>query len=73
MEPGLSDETRAHILLQSALSHHEAGDDRRARASLRAAFALAPELDIAASSYGDRFAELADSVRGSGRSARSQR
>jgi serine/threonine-protein kinase len=71
MEPGLSDETRAHILLQSALSHHEAGDDDRARASLRAAFALAPDLDVAP--YGDRFADLAESVRNRGRLPRLER
>ncbi|MFN2387240.1 MAG: serine/threonine-protein kinase [Thermoanaerobaculia bacterium] len=73
MEPGLSDETRAHILLQSALSHHQAGDQAQARASLRAAFALAPDLDVAASSYGDRFAEFARSVRSGSQLPRPQR
>jgi serine/threonine-protein kinase len=71
MEPGLSDETRAHILLRSALSHHEAGDDARARASLRAALALAPDLDVAP--YGERFAALAESVRGGERLPRLER
>lgn len=63
MEPGLSDETRAHILLQSALDRHAAGDDYGARASLRAAFALSPNLPIAPESYGPRFARLAETVR----------
>lgn len=63
MEPGLSDETRAHILLQSALDRHAAGDDYGARASLRAALALSPNLPIAPESYGPRFAGLAETVR----------
>jgi serine/threonine protein kinase len=65
MEPGLSDETRAHILLQSALSRHQAGDDRGARASLRAAFALSPNLPTPPALYGPRFAKLAEAARAS--------
>jgi hypothetical protein len=63
MAPGLSDETRAHILLQSALSRHAAGDDDGARASLRAAFILSPDLPISQESYGPRFAKLAETAR----------
>jgi len=64
--PGLSDETRAHILLQSALAQHAAGEDERAQASLRAAFSLSPDLPVAADVYGARFARLANGVRGGG-------
>ena len=61
---GLSSETRAHILLQSALAHHAAGEDDRALASLRAAFSLSPDLTVAADAYGAPFARLAEAARG---------
>lgn len=57
-EPGLSQETRAHLYLQSALAYHATGDLRLAEKLLATAIALSPELEVNAASYGPAFARL---------------
>ena len=57
-EPGLSQETRAHLYLQSALAYHASGDLRLAEKRLATAIALSPELEVNAASYGPAFARL---------------